>query len=55
VVVPTTSPVTVQVYLIVDGEELPTPLEFEVVPGKMVYKLNQGRLGYGICGHWATG
>jgi len=45
VVVPTTSPVTVQVYLIVDGEELPTPLEFEVVPGKMVYKLKPRNIG----------
>ncbi|HHV36132.1 MAG TPA: hypothetical protein GXX59_11300, partial [Syntrophomonadaceae bacterium] len=33
------------VYLIVDGEELPTPLEFEVVPGKMVYKLKPREIG----------
>ena len=45
VVVPPSAPVTVQVYLIVDGEELPTPLEFEVVPGKMVYKLKPRNIG----------
>jgi hypothetical protein len=45
VTIPPSAPVEVQVYLIVDGEEMPTPLVFTVEPGKTVYKLKPRNIG----------
>lgn len=63
VTIPPSAPVEVQVYLIVDGEEMPTPLVFTVEPGKTVYKLkprtagvrNMRSLGYRVVQAEASG